>query len=230
MKDFSISIIFPAFNEEDNIGKAVSTTLEFIEQITNDYEIIIVDDGSRDGTGKIADLAAKGNPKIKVIHHGVNQGYGATLWSGIQLAKNDWIFYTDSDLQFDIKEIKKLIQYIPEYDAVLGYRSPRKDSFMRLANAKGWNTLVRLLFGLKVRDLDCAFKLLKRDIVASLPLQTRGATMSAEMLLHLRKRGVTWKEVPVSHFPRTFGSPTGAKPSVIIRAFRELFDIYLKGI
>lgn len=230
MKNLSISVFFPAYNESKNIEKAVMTAKEALDKITDQYEIIVVNDGSRDDTGQIIDRLASLDHKVRAIHHQKNMGYGDTLWTGLQSAKNEWFFFTDADLQFDFEEINKLIEYIPEYKVVLGYRAPRKDSFMRLVNAWGWNVLVRIMFGLKVRDIDCAFKLFDRKIVASLPLLTRGATMSAEILIRLMKNGEKWIEVPVSHFPRKFGSSTGAKISVIARAFRELFKLYKKGI
>jgi len=230
MKNPEISLFFPAFNEEKNILTAVRKAGDVLKAITSRYEIIIVDDGSRDRTGQIADSLAADDPHVSVVHHQSNQGYGAALWSGIQAAKYDWVFFSDADLQFNLEEISKLLQYIQEYKVVIGYRSPRKDSFLRIMNGKGWNFLVRLFFGLKVRDVDCAFKLFDRRLLARLPLQTRGATMSAELMICLMRLGVKWKEVPVTHLPRLAGRPTGAKPSVIIRAFRELFQLYWKGI
>jgi glycosyltransferase involved in cell wall biosynthesis len=225
-RQLPISIFFPAYNEEDNIAATVRHTERVIQEITDTYEIIIVDDGSSDKTPQIADRIAKENSRVKVVHHDPNRGYGAALWSGIQAAKYDWVFFTDADLQFRLEEIQKLVDFIPEYPVILGYRAPRRDPFMRLVNAKGWNILNRILFGLKVRDIDCAFKLFNRKLVASLPLKTRGAMMSAEMLIRLQRKGVKFKEVPVTHLPRVMGSPTGAKPAVIIRAFRELFRLY----
>jgi len=222
--------MFPAYNEEANIKLAVLKAIEILETITDKFEILIVDDGSLDKTGQIIDALAREDNRIVVIHHAKNRGYGDALWTGINAAKNDWFFYTDADLQFDLNDIQKLIRFIPEYKAVIGYRSPRRDSFMRLLNAKGWNRLVRLLFGLKVRDIDCAFKIFERVMLTGLPLKTRGATMSAEVLIRLQRMGIAWKEVPVSHFPRLFGSPTGAKPAVIVRAFRELFNLYCIGL
>lgn len=230
MKNISISVFFPAYNESENIERAVMTARTTLDKITDRYEIIIVNDGSRDNTGEIINRLASLDNKLRVVHHPKNLGYGDALWTGIQSARNDWFFFTDADLQFDFEEINKLIKHIPEYRVVLGYRAPRRDSFMRLVNAWGWNVLVRMMFGLKVRDIDCAFKLFDRKILATLPLLTRGATMSAEILIRLMHNGEKWIEVPVSHFPRKFGSPTGAKISVIVRAFKELLKLYMKGI
>ncbi len=226
MKSFSLSVFFPAYNEEANIAKSVEKATAAIQKLTQTYEIIVVNDGSKDKTGAIAEDLAKHDKHVKVIHHNPNQGYGAAVWSGIQASQYDYIFFTDADLQFDLEELKKLTQYIPEYPVVLGYRAKRQDPFMRLLNAYGWNKINRAAFGLKVRDIDCAFKLFRRDVVQNLPLKSKGAMMSAEMLIHLQRSGIKFKEVPVTHLPRTQGSPTGAKPSVIMRAFKELFQAY----
>jgi glycosyltransferase involved in cell wall biosynthesis len=222
----NISLFFPAYNEEKNIVSSIAEAQKVLSKCANEYEIIAVDDGSSDNTGKIIDRLAAENPRVRAVHHWKNQGYGAALWSGIQAAKYDWVFFTDADLQFDLEELPQLLEYIPEYRAVLGYRAKRRDPFMRLVNAKGWNILNRILFGLKVKDIDCAFKLFDRRLVSSLPLETRGAAMSAEMLIRLDRKGVLFKEVPVTHLPRKMGSPTGAKPAVIIRAFKELYKLY----
>jgi hypothetical protein len=125
-----------------------------------------------------------------------------------------------------LEELKDLVQYVPDHDVVIGYRAKRRDPLMRLLNAKGWNILNRMLFGLRVRDIDCAFKLFKRDLVKDLPVKARGAMLSAEFLIRLQRRGIIFKEIPVTHLPRLKGSPTGAKPAVIIRAFKEMLQIY----
>jgi glycosyltransferase involved in cell wall biosynthesis len=226
MLSYSLSVFFPAYNEEKNIENSVEQAEAVLKTLTPEYEIIIVNDGSRDKTGKIADALAAKNKHIKVVHHNPNQGYGAAVWSGIQASTGDYIFFTDADLQFDLQELTKLVQFVPEYKAVIGYRAKRRDPLLRLLNAKGWNILNRFLFGLKVKDVDCAFKLFKRDLVQHLPIKSRGAMMSAELLIRLQREGVVFKEVPVTHLPRTAGSPTGAKPSVILRAFKELLLTY----
>lgn len=222
----SLSIFFPAYNEEANIRSSVETAEAVVQKITDTYEIIIVDDGSKDRTGIIADEMAKANSRIKVIHHHPNKGYGAALWSGIQHARYDYVFFTDADLQFDLSELAILTHFVPEYKIVLGYRSPRRDNTLRIINAGLWNFLNRLLFGLKVKDIDCAFKLMDRKLVASLPVKTRGAMMSAEMLIRLQRKKIIFKEIPVSHFSRTEGVATGANPRVIMRAFQEFFVLF----
>ncbi len=223
----SLSIFFPAYNEEENIETTVREALSVAAELTDAYEVIIINDGSKDQTGAIADQLVAENPAhVRVVHHQPNQGYGAAVWSGIQAAKYEYVFFTDADLQFELSELDRLVAEVPKHSVVIGYRAPRRDPLMRLLNAKGWNVLNRLLFGLKVRDIDCAFKLFDRELVANLPIRSRGAMMSAEMLIRLQRAGIIFKEVPVTHKPRQFGEATGAKPAVILRAFREMFQIY----
>ncbi len=225
-KSISLSVFFPAYNEEENITDTVAHAEAALQAITDTYEIIIVNDGSKDKTGVIADSLAQNNKNIKVVHLIPNQGYGAAVWSGITAAQHEYVFFTDADLQFKLDELKLLVEHVPQHDVVIGYRAKRMDPLMRLANAKGWNMLNRALFGLKVKDIDCAFKLFKKEVVKDLPIQSRGAMLSAEMLIRLQRNGVTFKEVPVTHLPRTKGSPTGAKLSVIFRAFKEMLSVY----
>ena len=226
MNNNSISIFLPAYNEEANLEEVASKTKEVIRPIFDDFEIIIVDDGSTDRTSGIAEGLAKKDKRIKIIHHPKNLGYGAALISGFKASSKDLIFFTDADLQFDISEIKKLLSYISKYDVVIGYRCPRRDPFLRLVNAWCWKWLHRILFGLKVRDIDCAFKLFKKKAIKSITIKSRGAMVSAEMLIRLFRKGYKIKEVAVQHLPRKAGQPTGAKPKVILRAFCELFKMY----
>lgn len=225
-KKISLSLFFPAYNEEENIAATVAEAQAIAEKVSDDYEIIIVNDGSKDKTGDIADALALKDARIKVVHHHPNQGYGAAVWSGVQVATKEHVFFTDADLQFDIQELSKLVEYVDTHDVIIGYRAKRRDPFMRLVNAKGWNILNRILFGLKVKDIDCAFKLFKRAVIKDIPVQSRGAMLSAELLIRLARQGIVFKEIPVTHLPRRMGSPTGAKPAVIIRAFKEMIKMY----
>jgi glycosyltransferase involved in cell wall biosynthesis len=223
----SISIFFPAYNEEKNISTSIEKALNTVQQITDTYEVIVVDDGSKDKTSEIVQRYAKNNPHVRLIQHSKNKGYGDALKSGIGGARYDYIFFTDSDLQFDLDELKIFATYIPQYDTVIGYRKNRNDPFIRIVNAKLWNIANRILFGLKVKDIDCAFKLLRRDMVQKISILSGGAMISAEMLIKLDDLGITIKELPVTHFPRTMGSQTGANIHVIIRAFKEMWKLFL---
>jgi glycosyltransferase involved in cell wall biosynthesis len=224
----TLSIFFPAHNEEENIATTIATARSVADQspFIREWEIIVVDDGSTDRTALIAEAFSKEDPRIRLVRHATNQGYGAALKTGMASASMDYVFFTDADLQFDIAEIQNLLTHISHYDVVIGYRAPRRDPFMRLLNAHGWNLLNRMLFGLHVRDIDCAFKIFKRSLIEQIDLLSRGAMINAEILVRLKRSGVSIKEVPVSHLPRVAGSPTGAKPSVIFRALREMVTLY----
>lgn len=227
-KPITLSVFFPAYNEEENIRAAVEEAIRVCRQspYISNFEISIVNDGSRDSTLSIAQHLASLYPEVTVVDHGINRGYGAALKSGIAAASKEYIFFTDADLQFDIVELQNLLIHLSSYEVVIGYRAPRRDPFMRLLNAKGWNLLNRMLFGLTIRDIDCAFKVFRRELVQGLALRSHGAMLSAEILIRLSRQGIAIKEVPVSHLPRKAGSPTGAKPSVILRAFSEMMRLY----
>ena len=217
-----ISIIFPAFNEEENIRKAVEHGRKAMSKFFSDIEIIVVNDGSSDATGAIIDQMAEECEDVVPVHHEVNLGYGAALRSGIYKAKNELIFFTDSDLQFDLEEIRHLEEWIHRYDIVAGYRARRADPWHRRFNAWGWNVLVRLILGLRVKDIDCAFKLFRREVFQNIRLETVGAMINTEILTLAQRNGMKIKEVPVSHYPRLAGEQTGANFRVILKALREL--------
>ena len=198
-----------------------------LEDLTDDYEVIVVNDGSRDATRKIVESLAAQNPRIRCVSHEVNRGYGAALWTGFTSATKDLIFLTDGDKQFDPREIAQFLPHIQDADLVIGYRAPRMDPPIRRFNAWGWNMLVRLLFGYVARDVDCAFKLFRRSVLDTVHVESVGATFSAEFLIKARRRGYRFVELRATHFPRTAGSATGAKLSVILRAFRELIKLRL---
>jgi glycosyltransferase involved in cell wall biosynthesis len=218
-----MSVVLPAYNEEENAGPAVMEAMEIVGPIADDYEVIVVDDGSRDGTAEKVHQLAERYPQVRLVQHQVNQGYGAALYSGFTSSRKELVFFTDSDRQFDLTEIRKLLPFIDEYDLVIGYRAPRRDPFMRKLNGWGWSALVTLLFGYTSRDIDCAFKLFRREIIDRINIESRGATLSAEFLVRAKQAGYRIHEVPLAgHRPRVAGSQTGARLDVITRAFREL--------
>ena len=219
----SLTAVLPAHNEEAAIAATVSGVLEALAGWLVDFEVIVVDDGSRDRTGAILDKIAAADPHLKVIHHPTNQGYGAALASGFATSSKDLVLFMDSDGQFDIYDLARFFPLLAEYDAVLGYRVKRQDTWMRRANAWGWKMLVRLVFGIRVRDVDCAFKLYDGRFFREHRLETRGAMINTEILYKFTRAGYTYTEVGVHHLPRRGGRATGAKPIVILRAFRELF-------
>jgi glycosyltransferase involved in cell wall biosynthesis len=225
MKKYSITIFFPCYNEEQNVERVTREALEVAGRLFDDFEIIIVNDGSKDRTAEIADRLSKENPFIRAIHHEHNRGYGAALRTGFENATKELVFYTDGDGQFKIEEITKLLPLIEKSDIVSGYRIRRQDSLIRKINAFLWGVLVNALFKINVSDVDSAFKLYKRKIFDEITLTSQGALIDTEILAKARAKGYTITEVGVNHYPRLAGEQTGAKLSVIFKAFKELFKL-----
>src|SRR5437764_276552 len=221
-KSPSLSVIFPAFNEEANIRAVVEDACRIIPKFAPVFEIIVVNDGSKDRTGEICDDLAMEFSDVHVVHHARNRGYGAALKTGIERARYDVIFFTDSDGQFDLREVAKLLEQTDAYDIVAGYRARRHDPPHRLLFAWGWNILVRSVLRTKIRDIDCAFKAFKRHVFDSIQIHSAGAMVNAEIFAQASAFGMTVKELPVSLFPRRHGEPTGDNVAVISKAFREL--------
>jgi glycosyltransferase involved in cell wall biosynthesis len=219
----SLSVILPAYNEEQVISSTLNDVLMTLNGQVRDFEVIVVNDGSQDRTATIVEAIASTDPRVRLISHETNQGYGATLVDGFAAATKELTFFMDSDGQFDIRDVFRFFPFIDSYDAVLGYRLHRQDSWVRKLNAWGWKQLVGIVFGVHVRDLDCAFKLLHTDFLRAHPLESRGAMINAELLDKLNSSRSTYKQVGIQHLPRHGGKATGAHPRVIIRALRELF-------
>jgi len=222
----SLSVFFPCFNEQDNIERVVRSAIDVLTALKVDFEIIIVDDGSRDKTGEIADSLAVKDKHIKAVHHSINRGYGAAIQSGFKAATKEYVFYTDGDGQFDIKELPLLFKYMADYDIVSCYRIKRQDNLIRKINAFCWTTMVNLLFGMKIKDMDCAFKLYKRRIFDDIKMESTGALINTEIFARAKNKGYKIFQTGVHHYPRTAGKQTGAKLKVILRAFKELFALY----
>jgi len=222
----SISVFFPCYNEQENVAHTVEKALAVLEKTGCDFEIIIIDDGSSDSTGRISDEIAGTNSRIKVVHHPTNLGYGAALKSGFDAAEKDLVFYTDGDGQFDICELPPLMSLMDKYDIVSCYRLNRRDNLIRKINGWCWSKLTCLLFGMNIRDIDCAFKLYKREIFDNIELSSSGALIDAEILARAVRRGYRITQKGVHHYPRTAGKQTGGNLRVILRAFKELFKLY----
>jgi glycosyltransferase involved in cell wall biosynthesis len=223
-----VSVVLPAYNEEAVIEQTVRHVAEVLEPLVEDFEILVTNDGSADGTGLVlGSLQQDPSLRLRVLTHERNRGYGAALASGFDAASKSLIFMTDGDKQFDVREIDGFLDAMGDQtDLAIGWRRHRADPPMRLFNAWGWKHLVNGLFGYTARDVDCAFKLFRREVWESVVVHAHGATFSAEFLIKARRLGFRVTELPVSHFPRTSGSATGARPAVIIRAFRELFSLW----
>jgi len=221
-----VSVFLPCHNEEGNIERVVAALEAELPKVAERHEIVVVDDGSRDRTGKIADRLAAANPRLKVVHHPVNRGYGAAVISGIRACAQPWLVLCDGDGQFEASDIARLAAKVPEYDVAVGRRTHRADPLMRRINGKAWTVLMRLLLGIRVGDIDCGLKLFRRDLLEGIDLQARGAMISAELMAQLAGRGAKICEVDVRHLPRVTGEQSGASLKVIARAFRELFLLY----
>ena len=226
----TISLVMPAYNEAENIEPMVEEATPALEANADDYEIIVVDDGSADDTAAVTRRVMESHPHVRLVEHPVNQGFGAAVFSGFTNAEKDWIFYTDADRQFVLSELERFVPYMDEADLIAGYRAPRRDPFMRVFYGKGWSALCTLVFGYTVRDVDCGFKLFRRDIIQNLAptIASRGATFSIEWLVRAKRAGYRFVELPVTHRPRVVGSQTGANINVIVRAFRELVQVRLQ--
>jgi glycosyltransferase involved in cell wall biosynthesis len=215
----------PAYNEAENIAEMIDRVRQVVSPLVDDLEIIVVNDGSRDNTGDIVREIGREDPRVRLVDHPVNLGYGAAVRDGVWAATRDLVFFTDSDLQFDLGEIERFLPRIREADMVIGYRHSRSDPWYRSLFGHGWSWLVNILFGFTAHDVDCAFKLFKREVIETIHVESGGAMFSAEFLIRTKRAGFRIVEEPVSHYPRVRGSQTGANPAVIARAFRELFRL-----
>jgi glycosyltransferase involved in cell wall biosynthesis len=218
----SLTVSLPAYNEQDNIGPMVHLVRDQVGPLVEDLEIIVVDDGSADDTASVVAAIAQEDPRVRLIRHPVNQGYGAAVYDGVWAATKECIFFTDSDRQFSLEELPRFMARLAEADLVIGYRYARSDPWFRRLFGQGWSWLVNLMFGYTARDVDCAYKLFRRQVIETIQVDSRGATFSAEFLVRAKRAGLRIVEEPVSHHPRVAGSQTGANPRVILRAFREL--------
>lgn len=228
----ALSYFFPAHNEEANLRPLVEEAMKVLPGIADSWEIVVVNDGSRDATRSIADDLAKAHPGlVRAVHHTTNLGYGAALRSGLRAARHELVAFTDGDRQFRVADLATLTARLAQADrpdAVVGYRIRRADPLVRTVYARLYRLANRIFFGLRVRDVDCACKLFRRDALAGLRVESGGAFFSAELLIKLRESGRTVAEVGVPHYPRTAGSATGAKPSVVFRAVRDFWALRLR--
>jgi glycosyltransferase involved in cell wall biosynthesis len=227
-----LSYFFPAHNEEANVEPLVEEALATLPALAETFEIVIVDDGSRDATPAIADRLAATHPGIvRAEHHPTNLGYGAAVSSGLRAARYEFIAFTDGDRQFRVVDLGRLAARVSEADrpdVVAGYRIRRADPLVRTAYARLYRLANRLFFGVRVRDIDCACKLFRREALEGVRVESGGAFFSAELLIKLAARGARVVEVGVPHHARTAGSPTGAKPSVVLRAARDFWALRLR--
>jgi glycosyltransferase involved in cell wall biosynthesis len=202
----SISAVFPAYNDAGTIASMVLVAIRALQQETDDYEIIVVNDGSRDHTALVLDELSKLFPKLQVIHHPTNQGYGGAVRSGFAAASKDWVFYTDGDWQYDPLELSRLVEAMrPDVDVVNGYKLGRGDPLYRKIIGRLYHHIVRLAFGFRLRDVDCDFRLIRRTLFERIPLESQTGTICVEMVKKFQDAGCVFAQVPVHHYWRPYG-------------------------
>lgn len=226
----ALSYFFPAHNEEASLRGLVEEALTALPGLADEFEIVIVDDGSRDATPAIADELAAANPRVRVIHHDRQRGYGGALRSGFGAAGHDLIAFTDGDRQFRVADLGRLTARLEQgdADAVVGFRIRRADPLVRTLYARAYRLCNRIFFGLRVRDVDCACKLFRRAALQGIAVESQGAFFSAELLIKLRAAGRSVAEVGIPHYPRTAGSPTGARPQVVFGAILDFWRLRIR--
>lgn len=217
-----VSIVLPAFNEEASIAQAIEEATVTAERLFAAHEILVVDDGSGDRTAEIAGEIASRDGRVRVVSHPANRGYGEALRTGFLTSRLGHVFFTDADLQFDTNELELFLPFADTVDVVAGYRINRQDTALRRAMAYAWNVLVRMLFYVPVRDIDCAFKLFDRKVLSEIDIESVGAMVNTELMVKLGRKGASVVEIGVTHRPRRAGEARGANPRVIVTAFREV--------
>ncbi len=225
----TLSLVLPCFNEEENIETTVASALAWFERAKIDGEVIVVNDGSSDGSAKILERLSDKNPMVRIVTHEVNQGYGLAVRSGCDAASKDTIAFVDSDGQFHFEDLEKLIPHLDQYDFVPGRRRKRADSFMRNIFGKILGCLILVVFGLWIRDVNCGMKIFRADTWKKIrPLYGTEKFFNTELYLRLKKQGIMWKQIDVPHYPRAGGTPTGGSGRVIFGMIKEILDLRRK--
>ncbi|MFH0826561.1 MAG: glycosyltransferase family 2 protein [Candidatus Omnitrophota bacterium] len=222
MLNNSLSVVLPVYNEEGNILAVIDKILKTLPSETNDFEIIVVDDGSTDKTANLLESLGVSDARLKIIRHSRNLGYGASLRSGFKEAQKSLIFYMDADRQFDISDISRLAAFIEDYDIVVGFREKRRDPFYRSIFSYCFNLIVKFFFGIRFQDINCGFKLFKREALQKMMLFSTGSLISAEILVKAGIHQLRMKQVPVNHYPRISGRQTGSSLKVIFTILWEM--------
>ncbi|HEY0170479.1 MAG TPA: glycosyltransferase family 2 protein [Pyrinomonadaceae bacterium] len=225
-----ISVFFPAFNDEGSIGSLVEDALAVLPALADDYEVIVVNDGSSDRTAEVLEEMARREPRLRVVDHGVNRGYGAALRTGFASATKELVFYTDGDGQYDVKELAQLRPLlVPGVDIVNGYKIQRADRWRRKAIGAAYNRLAHLLFSIPIRDVDCDFRLMRRGAFEGIELVSSSGSICVEMVHKLHRAGRTFAEQPVRHYPRAHGRSQFFTLRRVGRTALELFGLWLKA-
>lgn len=229
MDSKSLSVFLPTYNEEDSIENTVDGVVKVLKELKLNWEVLIVNDGSKDKTAQVAKSLEKKYPGVRLVNHSKNEGYGGALKTGFKQAKYPWVAFVDSDGQFDFAEVKKLLAKTDQADVILGYRLNRADPFQRRIFTWGWKMLAMVLLGLNVRDYSCGFKLIRKKAIEEVsPIKSEEKVTQIEMLIKLKKKGYRFAEVGVHHYPRTAGVPTGASLAVVKKSFIDMLKLWQK--
>lgn len=222
-----LSVVFPAYNDGGSIASMVSTAVIACRQVTDEFEIIVVNDGSADYTACVLDELKTRYAELRVITHEKNQGYGAALRSGFSAATKDWVFYTDGDSQYNPLELTRLVDALGGgVDAVNGYKLTRNDSFMRIVIGRAYHNLVKILFGIHIRDVDCDFRLIPRRVLEEIELKSASGAICLEMVKKIEDFGYVFAEIPVNHYSRKYGVSQFFVPWRIIRTLTQIGELY----
>ncbi len=228
-KTLSISVFFPAYNDENSIALLVRKAFALLPQFTTDYEVVVVNDGSSDNTAEVLNNLAAELTNLRVIHHSRNRGYGGALRSGFEHATKDMVFYTDGDGQYDVNEMTRLIPLMTEeVDVVNGYKMKRSDSHRRIVLGEIYKFLARQMFGLPIRDIDCDFRLMRRSMIQGIELTSTSGVVCAEMIYKLHMAGCRFTETPVHHYPRLHGQSQFFTVKRVARTGYDFFKLWLK--
>ena len=222
MKLSSVSFFCPAYHDEDNLPRLIPHVITFLKGITDRYEIIIVEDGSPDGTDRVADELSRKYEHVRVIHHERNEGYGATLRDGFRASRYEYVMYTDGDAQYDVNEFEPYLDLLETNDVISGYAITKAVSLMRKLQSLIYNMSLLILFGIRIRDANCSMKIYKRHVLEHMDIRSTSAFIDGEMLIRARRAGYTIAQFPVHHLPRLQGTASGSKPTVIAGTIRDM--------
>jgi glycosyltransferase involved in cell wall biosynthesis len=223
----SVSAFFPAFNDGGTIPSMVISVIRTLPKVADDFEVIVVNDGSSDYTAEMLEELARVYPQVRIVTHPQNRGYGAALRSGFGNATKEWIFYTDGDGQYDPRELVDLVGAVREdTDIVNGYKIERHDPLHRVVIGRIYHHIVRFLFGFHLRDVDCDFRLIKRPVFDAIRLRSTSGTICLEMVKKMQDAGFKFEEVPVHHFHRAYGKSQFFNFPRLIRTAVQLFTLW----